>query len=135
MGMETIGTGLKTVVGTGITSLQIYAPNELPDSVNVPCAVILPGPTDYDTTFSTDYDLTLRLIILVGKQDQPSAINKILDYIEPTGSTSIVALVKADKTLSGSCDSAKVTRNSGIGFTVWGGMTYISTEFTISIWA
>ena len=134
MGMETIGTGLKTTLN-GITSLQVYSPAELPDSINPPCAVILPGETIYDVDFNADYDCFLRLIILIAKQDQPSAINKILDYIEPTGTSSIVAAVKADVTLNSSCAASKVIRNSGVGFTIWGGVNYISTEFLIQIWA
>lgn len=133
MSIESIGTGIKTVMGD--IGLQIYATNEIPDSINPPCAVILLAETNYDTTFNADYDTRFRFIILLAKPDQPSAMNKILDYIEPSGTYSIVAKVKADKTLNGSCDSSKVMSNTGVGFTTWGGTVYLSTEFSIQTWA
>lgn len=134
MAMEAMGAGLKTILST-ISGLHIYAPAELPDSIDPPCALILPGETLYDIDFDADYDCVLRLVILIAKPDQPSAINKILDYIEPTGVNSIVAAVKVDRTLSSSCADAKVIRNLGVGFTTWGGINYISTEFIIQIWS
>jgi hypothetical protein len=133
MGMNAIGSGLKTTLGD--IKLQVYAPNELPDSINPPCAVILPSETLYDVDFDADYDLQIRLVIMIAKPDQPSAINKILDYIEPTGTYSILAKVKADRTLNTTCADCKVVRNSGVGFTAWGGINYISTEFLIQIWS
>ncbi len=135
MGMETIGAGLKTVLSNAITDLQFFAPNELPDSISPPCAVILPGPMDYDVAFDAGYDIILRLVIILSKQDQPSAIDKILPYIEPSGTGTVVAAVKGDRTLNGSCDDCKVLRNLGVGFTVWGGITYLSTEFEIAVWS
>ena len=135
MGMELIGAGLKTVLATAITDLQFYEPSELPDTVNPPCGVILPGETVYDTDFAADGDYILRLVILVGRADLPSAISKILDYIDPSGTGTVVAAVKADKTLSASCDTSKVLRNLGVGFTTWGGINYLSTEFQIAVWA
>lgn len=134
MGIEAIGTGLKTTLS--ISGLRVFAPNELPDSVNqLPAALILPGETNYGTSFGADYNYSLRILILVAKQDSPSAFNKILDYIEPTGSSSVLAKVKADRTLDGSCEDCKVLRNLGVGATVWGGITYLSTEFEVAIWA
>ena len=131
MGIETAGTGLKTALD--ISGLRVYAPNELPDSVNPPCALILAGETNYEAAFEADYDYILRLIILVAKQDSPSAFDKILPYIEPTGSSSVIAKVKAAPTLGGNCDVARVRRNLGIGATNWGGIMYLSTEFEIAV--
>jgi len=69
------------------------------------------------------------------KQDSPSAFNKIYDYIEPTGTSSVLAKIEADLTLGGTCDTCRVIRNSGMGATNWGGITYLSTEFEIAIYA
>jgi hypothetical protein len=135
MGIESIGTGLKTVL-SAISGLRVFAPSELPDSVNdLPCALILLGETDYNADFSDNHDLNFRILILLAKQDAPSAFNKIIDYIEPTGSSSILATIEADLTLSSTCDTCKVVKNLGIGATNWGGITYLSTEFEIAIYA
>ena len=132
MGIEAVGTGLKAVLS--ISGLHVYAPNELPDTPTIPAAIILPGETIYDATFDNSYDFKVRLILLLAKQDMPSAAGRILDYIEPTGDLSVLAKLKADKTLNSTCDSSQVIRNLGVGSTVWGGITYLSTEFEIAIW-
>ncbi len=134
MSLETIGSGIKTRLET-ITGLKVFAPNELPDSINqFPAALILPGTTEYHAMFSGDANYVFRIIILFTKQDQPSALNKLLDYIELTGTYSVKAAIDADRTLNASADDCKLTRNLGIGVTSWGGYNYLSTEFTLEAW-
>lgn len=135
MSIESIGTALKGVIDD-IPGLRVFAPNELPDSVNdLPCVLILLGQTSYDADFSGNYDFIFRIILLLAKQDAPSAFNKIMNYIEPAGDNSVLAKIQADLTLGGACDSCRVARNLGIGSTNWGGITYLSTEFEIEVYA
>ncbi len=132
-GIELAGDGLKVALA-GITSLRVFALKEIPDSIpECPCALMLLGETDYDTTFNAHYDTVIRLIILLAPQDKPSAFNTILDYVEETGAKSITAAVKANRTLDGHVQDCKVVRNLGVGGTAWGGIVYLSTEFEIEI--
>lgn len=134
MGIETIGSGIKTNL-ENISGLQVFAPNELPESVSeVPCALILLGETLYTTTFSGTEEYIFRIIILAGKSDQPSALNKLMDFIEPSGDYSVQAKIDADSTLNSTADTCKLIRNLGYGNTTWGGRTYISTEFELQVW-
>lgn len=137
MGMQDAGDGLKTRLAT-ITSLnQIFSPSEIPDSINAfPCAIILPGKSDYDPTLSeaANVDVALRILILLGKPDQPSALNTIIEYADPTGTNSVRAAIHADMTLGGNADTCQVINNSGAGYTVWGGIIYLSTEFEIKVY-
>lgn len=132
MSIKTISAGLKATLD--IEGLRVYAPDELPDAPDVPCALPLMAATEYDRTFDASHDLHIRLLILLAKQDSPSAFNKIIDYIEPTGDSSILAKLQADTTLGSSCDTLIVERNTGIGATNWGGIGYLSTEFEITIY-
>lgn len=134
MSLETIGLGIKTRLET-ISGLKVFALSGLPDSINqFPAALILPGETVYDAMFSRDADYRFRIIILITKQDSPSALGKLLDYIELTGTYSVKAAIEADSTLNGSADDSRVSRNLGIGTTVWGGYTYLSSEFELLAW-
>ena len=134
MSLETIGNGIKTRLQT-ISGLKVFAPNELPDSINqFPCALILPGETHYHAMMSGDADYIFRVLVLFTKQDAPSALGKMLDYIELTGTYSVKAAIEGDRTLNSSADDVRVDRNLGIGFTSWGGYNYLSTEFQITIW-
>lgn len=135
MGIEAIGTALKAILDD-ITGLRVYAPNELPDSVNeLPAALIVLGPSNYHGDFDGDFDFMLRVIILLAKQDSPSAFNKIIDYIEITGTNSIPKKIDDNPTISSTCDTSKIMRNNGISQTEWGGIPYLSTEFEIAVWA
>ena len=136
MGLETIGDGLATRLKT-ISGLRVYAPKELKDSLSqFPCALILPGETTYKIEFSSTFSsYTFRILLLFTKQDQPSAINKMLDYIEVTGDYSVVAAIYGDSTLGGAADDCIVRRNLGIGGITWGGYVYLGTEFEVEVWA
>ena len=134
MGIETIGLGIKTRLNT-IAKLRVYAPSEMPDTLELPCALILPGVSEYAQAYDLDYDLAFRIVICVAKQDTPSAFNDILDYIEAVGAKSVFAAIHADLTLNGSCDTCKLQRNLGVGGIVWGGIGYLSTEFELAIWS
>ena len=134
MGIEAIGDGIKTNLNT-IAGLRVYAPKELPDSLELPCALILPGVSEYATAYDLGYDLIYRIVICIAKQDTPSAFNSILDYIEAAGAKSIFAAIDADLTLNGSCDTCKLFRNHGVGSIIWGGIGYLSTEFELHVWS
>jgi len=136
MGIETVGAGIKTRLQT-ISDLRVFAPNELPGSVNqFPAALILPVVTEYQTTFSTtDGDYNFRIILLLTNQDNPKALDRMLPYMESTGTKSITTAINADSTLGGTAACCRVDRNLGFGSTMWGGSLYLSTEFEMRVWA
>lgn len=134
MGIEAIGTGIKVRLNT-IVGLRVYAPKEMEDTLELPCALILLGTSEYATTYGGEYDCIFRIVVCLAKQDTPSAFNDILDYIEPAGTKSIFAAIDADRTLNASCDASKLARNMGVGSTVWGGIAYLSTEFELQVWS
>ncbi len=134
MGIEAIGDGIKVLLVT-IAGLRVYAPKEVPDSLELPCALILPGESDYATTFAPAFDLTYRIVVCVSKQDTPSAFNKILDYIDTTGAKSIWLKLDADRTLNGTASASKLIKNLGVGYTTWGQIGYLSTEFELAVWS
>jgi len=137
MSILDIGDGLKTRLSTISALKKVYALKELPDSIGVfPAAIILPGETAYVTTLSSnDSDYNFRVIIVVSKQDQPSAITRLLPFMAVSGSSSVVAAIHGDKTLDGKAETCKVSRNTGIGSLAWGGYQYLSTEFAVQVWA
>ena len=134
MGIEAIGSGIKVLLG-GIAGLRVYAPNEIPDTLELPCALILAGESLYATAYDLSFDLTYRIVVCISKQDTPSAFNKILDYIDTTGAKSIWLKLDADRTLNATAHTSKLIRNLGIGSTVWGGIVYLSTEFELAVWS
>ena len=136
MGVESIGSGIKTRLVTISALKAVYAPNELRDTYNsFPCAIIMPGETNFDQSFDGAYTSRWRIIVLISKQDTPSALNKLMNYMEPTGTNSIKAALYADRTLNGSADDCELDRNLGYGVMTFGGITYLSTEFDLIVYA
>ena len=135
MGVESIGTALGVRLET-ITGLRVYNPAELPKKINeFPCALIMPGTVSYhDVHAGAAYlTITYRVIIAVANQDQPDKLNKLLDYIEPTGTYSVVAAIEGDRTLGSTASDCMVFNNAGIGTTTWGGYSLLSTEFEVQV--
>lgn len=119
-----------------IKGLRVFSTEEIPDSINqFPAAIVMPGITEYSTTFSEDADYNFRIILFFSKADSPSAIKDMLPYIRATGDKSIAAAMEADVTLDGSAETSRIARNLGIGSTQWGGGIYLSTEFIAQVWA
>jgi len=135
MGVESIGTALGVRLET-ISGLRVYNPAELPKKINeFPCALIMPGTVSYhDVHAGASYlTITYRVIIAVANQDQPDKLNKLLDYIEPTGTYSVVAAIEGDRTLGATASDCIVYSNAGIGTTMWGGYSLLSTEFEVQV--
>jgi len=136
MSIEAVGTGIKTTILTTITTgLRVYATNEIPDSLELPCVIVMLGPGKYATAFDRSYDQVFRLILCVAKQDSPAAFNRLLDYIDHVGAKSLFAALDADRTLNATCSASKLDNHSGAGSTVWGKITYLSTEFELQVWS
>ena len=134
-GLENMANGIKTRLQTITDMAHVFSANELPNVVNdFPCALILPSTIEYNKSFTNKNDVNFRILILMSKQDNPSALNRLLDYIDPSGSDSVYAAIDADTTLGGAADDSMVVRCSGVGSTVWGGYTYLSTEFEIMVY-
>ena len=136
MGLESIGSGIKTRLETISALKRVYAPNELRDTYNsFPCAIIMPSETNFDTTFDGGYNSRWRIIVMISKQDTPSALNKLMNYMEPSGTNSIKAALYGDRTLNSSADDCELDRNLGYGVMVFGGVTYLSSEFDLIVYA
>ena len=136
MGVEAIGTGIKTtILATIATGLRVYATNEIPDTLELPCVLVMLGPGKYATTFDGSYDQIFRLILCLAKQDSPSAFNKLLDYIDDVGAKSLFAALNADRTLGATCSTSKLDSHSGAGSTQWGNIAYLSCEFELQVWS
>ena len=120
--------GLKTVLEaniTGFPGVQVYDIPEKPNSF--PAFVILPDTFDPEIVIQgNSFEASLRVIILVCSADNLTGFSDLYDIIDPTESTkSIIAAVRADQTLDGKVDSARVASIDNIGQRqLWGGFYY-----------
>ena len=138
MSIETIGDGIKAnLQNISRVKASIYAPKELPD--NIPddeFILIMHRGTDFDQSGGGSNSIDVhQFVLLVGvsRQDQPSAMTRVLPYLEKTGDTSIRAKLLADTTLGGVAQEIINIRTEGQGGFTWGGVPYLGTrvEFTV----
>jgi hypothetical protein len=133
MGLETIGTGLKTRLET-ISGLRVFAPNEIPETIpEFPAGVIFPGEVKYHRSYDNAYEASFRLRLLIEKQDLPTSMAKMIDYTETTGTYSVKAAIEGDRSLGGVAKDVIVKSSSEIGSIDIGGINYLSTDFEITV--
>ena len=110
---STVRDNIKTQLSS-ITGLRIY--DTVPDSVNVPAAVVGMMDFTFDTSMSRGFDTaSLDLILITGRMSERSAQNSLDTYLSGSGTSSIKTVLENNKTLSGACQTLSYTRNYQTG--------------------
>lgn len=105
---STVRANLKTRLAT-ITGLRVY--DHVPDSVNVPAAVVGQLDLTFDASFNRGFDnATCTIILIVGRMSEQAGQTKLDGYLSGTGSTSVKAAIEADVTLQGAVQTLRVTQ-------------------------
>jgi hypothetical protein len=121
-----IGTKLQTIAG-----LRVY---DFPsDRVETPAAVLSLPETPYDLTLDGRNDQWIfPLWILIARADDKASYVEMVDYLEAEGPKSIRAILEADRTLGGACDSLIVQSARPLFATV-AGTDFLAVEFTLEV--
>lgn len=97
--LQQVLTAVKTRL-TAVTSLlALY--DQVPDSLEPPCAVVQPSPGDlmaYDSMSGEACVYRIYITMFVPAADMPSAQNLLYPYLAPSGSNSIRAAVAGQVT-------------------------------------
>lgn len=105
---STVRTNLKTRLAT-ISGLRVY--DHVPDSVNVPAAVVGQLDITFDASFNRGFDnATCTIILIVGRMSEQAGQSKLDGYLAGTGSASVKAAIEADVTLQGAVQTLRVTQ-------------------------
>lgn len=122
-----IAAKLDTIVG-----LRVY---DFPsDRIEPPAAVLSLPETPYDVTFGGRSDeWNFPLWILVAKADDKAAYGEMVDYLEAEGSKSVRAILEADRTLGGACDTIAVVGAKPMFATI-AGTEFLAVEFDLEVY-
>jgi hypothetical protein len=105
---STVRTNLKTRLAT-ISGLRVY--DYVPDSINVPGAVVGQLDITFDASFNRGLDnATCTIILIVGRMSEQAGQSKLDGYLAGSGSTSVKAAIEADVTLQGAVQTLRVTQ-------------------------
>ena len=127
---STVRSNLKTRLAT-ISGLKTY--DSIPDSVNVPAAIVGQLDLNFDATFNRGYDnATCTILVIVGCMSESAGQAKLDGYLSSTGSTSVKAAIEADKTLSGAVQTLRVTTATA-GSVQVASIDYLAYRYTVEL--
>jgi len=130
MTVSTVRDNMKTQLSS-ISGLRIY--DTVPDSINVPAAVVGMLDFNFDTSMNRGFDTaTLDLILITGRMSERSAQNSLDGYLSGSGSGSIKTVLENNKTLSGACQTLRVTTATSGSLQV-GGIDYLAMRFRVEV--
>lgn len=134
MDIEAVRNGIVATIQTGVTSLTTGLPYAVNDGTPTLFYVARVLPV-FDEAMGRGMDrVTATVKLLVDGTDEVEA-QKLLDgYMAGSGAKSVKAAITADKTLNGSCHSARATDWANHGKHPLGSNEYWGAELTIDIY-
>ena len=132
MSMSTIRDGLKTRLAT-ISGLRAY--DTMPDNPSPPFAVVVPGPINYDVAMARGLDeQEFDILVVVSRVHERIGQDLLDGYCDRSGPTSIKAAIEGDRTLSGACDTLRVTQMRNYQALAIGEVQYLAAEFVVQLY-
>lgn len=127
---STVRSGLKTRLAT-ISGLKTY--DYIPDSVNVPGAVVGQLDLDFDAALNRGLDrASCTILLIVGRMSESAGQTKLDGYLASSGSTSVKAAIEADVTLGGAVQTLRVT-NATAGSVQVAATDYLAYRYTVEL--
>lgn len=108
----------------------------VPDQVNPPIAVVMPGTVTFDRSFARGLDeYEFTVLVIVGRVDERSSQNTLDAFCDPSGAGSIKQAIEADRTLGGAAQTLRVTQMRSYQQLNAGDTTYLAAEFVVQVFA
>jgi hypothetical protein len=117
-----------------ISGLRVYP--EIPDSPNIPAAIVSLNNINYDQAFQrgmVEYNFVITVV--VGRVSDRLAQRRIDQYVSTDG-TGIKDAVESDKSLDGAAFDVRVSEMTNIGALVLNqDVTYMAADFAVTVYA
>ena len=128
--MEGLETRLETITGLRVRDIQ-------PDSVALPQAWVgIPEEIDYHAAFQRGLmRLPFKVGLAVSAASDRVGQHALAAYANPTGTSSVVAAIEADKTLGGVVSDLIVRTFRPLGLTNIGGLDCYAGEWVVDVFA
>lgn len=131
--LTTIIDGIEALLG-GISGLKVV--DHMPGTINPPVAVIGAPEVDYDAAMNRGQDrVVVPIFVLVSRSDNRGSQKDLHGYASGSGSTSVKAVINADRTLNGALEgkSARVTNFRPLGLEEVAAVGYFGGRFDVEI--
>ena len=132
MNLVDIRRGLATALDT-LSGLRVF--DYVPDNAPAPAAIVEPLEITYGAAMQNGlHNLKAFVTIMVGRMSDRSSQDRVDVYVNPTGTSSVVAAIEADVTLGGACKALTVIGAQPRSVTM-AGVEYNAYRFEINIYA
>ena len=134
MNITDIRDGLEANLET-ITGLRGYS--EIPENPSIPAAIVNLDSVNYHQAFKNGLiELNFTVTVIVGRFSARSSQQKLNDFADNSGDSSIRAAIESDRTLGGNAFDCVVQTMSGISnIDLNDGNNYLATEFSVIAYA
>lgn len=99
----------------------------------VPCAVVVPGANELDQTYGDLIEQTWTVRVLVGRGDDRDAAERLYEFLDPTGASSIKAVIEASAAVAAVCDDVAVTGFAEPAVFTYGAGLLLGVDFTVIV--
>ena len=133
--VQALAARIRTGMGSDVLAGRTYA--FAPDSLNPPCAIVLPAPEDFldfDVTFDGRDDFQLVVKLLMGAQDDRTGQAALLGYLSRSGATSVRTAIYGEATLGGVVSDCKVVGARGYGDVEWAAQIFYGAELVVQVY-
>jgi hypothetical protein len=129
MNLASVRTGITSALGT-VSNLRIY--EWIPSTIQPPAAVVSLGTGTYDSDLDNGMIVNYGVLVMLTRADDQLGQQRLDDFLGQ-GTDSIYYAIDTNPTLSGSCDSSRVTSWNNPGTFTIGGIEYLGVEVNIEV--
>jgi hypothetical protein len=122
--------GARTVLATldSVTAIAWH-----PSNVSPPLIAVTPDTLTITDTFEIEQTLTLKATLFVSSGNYQQALADLEEFANPTGDRSVVDLIRANRTLGGTCDDCVVVDRAEFGFATVSNIEYATLTWTLEV--
>ncbi len=127
-----ISDALKNAL-TLVPGLRVH--DYLPDQINPPVAYVGIDSIDYHGAFRGGNPVhSYTITVVVGRTSDRASQKTLDEFLSYDGPRSIRAAIEKDRTLDGWVQSLIVTRGGNLAPLTMGDVTYVSIDFTVTVY-
>ena len=129
MNLTSVRAGITSALET-IDNLRIY--EWIPSTIQPPAAVVSLGTCQYDADLDNGMIVNYGVLVMLTRADDQNSQQRLDDFLGQD-TNSIFHAIDTNPTLSGSCDSCRVTSWNNPGTFTIGGIEYLGVEVNLEV--
>ena len=129
MNLASVRTGITSALES-VNNLRIY--EWIPSTIQPPAAVVSLGTGSFDADFDEGMIVNYGVLVMLTRADDQGGQQRLDDFLGQ-GFDSIFHAIDTNPTLSGSCNSSRVTSWNNPGTFTIGGIEYLGVEVNLEV--